>query len=278
MKTSRILVATDFSNEAYNALFYVTKLLEKQKCIIYLLNVNQSPSNNFFSQKEKVDDLNKESKERLTATLHKIQRDQNNDLHDFQTISRQGSLEEVIIRTIVDRKIDLLVMGNKGKTGAKEIFMGGYTVKVIRSLKQCPLLAVPKESEYKRPEHIAFISDFKKGCSLQTIKPLLKLAKAVNAHIKLLHISEEGILSSVQNSNKGLLEISLQEISHDFTTIFKYTDKAQVIDHFIKTNLVQLFSLVYTKKSIIERFFKVPVIMDLSIYSNIPFLILPNKD
>lgn len=284
MKTFRVLVATDFSNESYNALFYVTQLLENRPCIFYILNVFEKPSsllssnNRKLDENEKVEALEKGSMEKLKKTFHRIHLDNKNELHEFQTLAKQGTLYTVISQTTVNLKIDLLVMGNKGNTGAKEIFMGSNTVHIIHNLKKCPLLAVPKEIDFKKPKEIAFITDLKKGCGLKTLEPLLELAKYLGATVKVLHISEEQFLSTLQTSNKKLLDISLKRINHDFASIYEFSDKAQVIDSFIKTRKVDMYSLVYTKKSFIERLFKKPVIMDLSIYADVPFLILPNRE
>ncbi len=46
-----ILVATDFSNNAYCVLFYAAKLLEYKKCTFYLLNtfLELTPSKKHFT-------------------------------------------------------------------------------------------------------------------------------------------------------------------------------------------------------------------------------------
>jgi hypothetical protein len=39
MKIKNILVATDFSNESYNALFYVTQIFASKKCTFHILHI-----------------------------------------------------------------------------------------------------------------------------------------------------------------------------------------------------------------------------------------------
>ncbi|TLF47081.1 universal stress protein [Maribacter aurantiacus] len=282
MKTLKILVATDFSDEAYNALFYATKLLANQSCIFFILHVFKKPIGLLPKQinvnDKKIDLLEKESIENLKKTFHKIHLDDKNELHEFKMLSKQGFLGEVIYETIGNFCIDIVFMGNKGTTGAKEIFMGSNTVQTIRDLRKCPLMAVPKEVEFKLPKKIAFISDLKKGCNLKTIKPLLHLVKMLDASVHIVHIIEEEFLSSLQASNKKLLQISFNDFNPSFTSIFEFADKAQIIDSFVKNSEVDIFSMVHTKKSLIERLLKKPVLLDLSIYSTVPFLMLPHRE
>ena len=284
MQINKILVATDFSNEAYNALLYSTRLFAKQECEFYILNVYdrytpiQKKAKHEKVDMAKIEKLKEESVEGLTKTFHKINLDDSNDLHRFKTISKRGSLNQVVTETTETLKIDLVVMGNKGQTGAKEIFMGNNTLKVINSMEECPLLAVPKEVAYIPIKEIAFITDFKKGCNLNTLNPLLLILKLLNAHLKIVHLREEEILNALQESNRKLLEVSLKGIGHSFEAIYEFSSKANAMYSFIKNREITLFSFVYSKKGFLKRLLQEPVIKDLSIYSNVPFLVLPNRD
>ncbi|ASV30792.1 universal stress protein [Maribacter cobaltidurans] len=284
MQINKILVTTDFSNEAYNALFYATQLFAKQECEFYILNVYdrytpiQNKAEYEMEHMAKIEKLKEESVEGLTKTYHKINLDVSNVPHKFKTLSKRGKLSQVVRRTIDLLDIGLVIMGNKGKTGAKEIFMGSNTLKVASTLGHCPLLAIPKEVAYIPIKEIAFITDFKKGCNLKTLAPLLSITKLLNAYLKVFHLKEEEFLNTVQESNRKLLEMSLKGVEHDFEPIHEFSSKAKVIDSFIKNRGIHLFSTVYTKKGFLERMLHEPVIKDLSMYTSIPFLVLPNRD
>lgn len=279
-----ILAATDFSNGAYCALFYATKLLASQSCTFHILHVYDelTPLHGkevkLFGTKKRLKDVEVESVEKLAATLHKIILDTNNSRHRFITISEKGSLSKVMSRVIEDRGIDLVVMGNKGSTGAKELFMGGNTIQAVNSLTACPVLAVPREIDYKAPKEVAFVTDFKKGCSKRTIAPLLYVASLTSASIRILHINEKESLSPEQVSNKKLLEICLDGVNHSFHWISGFTHKAKVIHDFLEKQDIDMFAMVHHKRGFLEKIIKEPVVLDISIYSNIPFLILPLPD
>ncbi|WP_047247421.1 universal stress protein [Maribacter thermophilus] len=284
MEIRKILVATDFSDEAYNALFNATQIWAMQECTFYILNVYDEATPLTGTHKvplmgkKKLEKLQKESVEGLTKISHRITLDTGNENHTYHTISKRGTLATVIPKTVQNLAIDLVVMGNKGKTGAKEIFMGSNTLKVAGSIHQCPLLAIPKGIDYKPQNNIAFVTDYKKGCNAKTLAPLLSVATTTKAPINVMHIASEEKLDAVQISNQKLLEICLKDVEHSFHQVLEFDDKAKVIDSFIETHSITMLAMVYMKRSFMERLLREPVIKDISLYAKSPFLILPMRE
>lgn len=279
-----ILVATDFSNNAYCALFYVTKLLASKSCTFYLLNVFneltpfQEKKPKLLVGKKLLEKLKIESEENLTKTMHKIALDNENPEHQFQTISEKGILSKVITKTIVKLHIDLIVMGNKGITEAADIFFGSNTIQVANKINNCPILAIPGEMDFKEPKEIAFVTDYKKGCATKSIEPLLFMASLFKANIRILHITEEEILNKEQEFNRKLLDNCLKDVDHTFHWRQLFDDKAKVIQVFLEKLNVDLYSMVNQKHNLFEKLTHEPVIKDVSLYSETPFLILPGQD
>ncbi|WP_339840080.1 universal stress protein [uncultured Maribacter sp.] len=284
MEIKNILVATDFSNEAYNALFYATQIFASKPCTFHIIHIyddltaTSGPRNVLFVGKKELSHLRTTSQENLTETVHRIVLDTGSKLHKFNTISSKGTISSVISQTIDNLEIDLIVMGNKGKTGAKELFMGSNTIKIANTITQCPILAVPKEIAYKPIDEIAFITDFKKGYTRNTLAMLLSIASITDAAIRVLHINEEEIMNPSQVSNKKLLKKCLAKTQHSFDDIWNYADKANVIQDFLSERNIKMFAMAYHRRNFFERLLHEPVIMDLSIYANTAFLILPVQD
>jgi hypothetical protein len=142
----------------------------------------------------------------------------------------------------------------------------------------CPILAVPKQVDYKSPKEIAFVTDLKKGCAKNTIAPLLFIASVSAASIRIMHIAEEELLTAEQESNKTLLELCLKGVTHGYHWIQDLTHKATVINTFLEDLKIDIFAMVQHKRSFLERLVREPVIKDISMYADIPFLILPEQD
>ncbi|TLP81807.1 universal stress protein [Maribacter sp. ACAM166] len=278
-----ILVATDFSNNAYCALFYATQLLKSKPCNFILLNTYNelTPLHGkvapLFGSKKLMRELKTESEEKLTETFHKIVLDNGNDKHTFKTISQNGDLVKTVVKIIAKENIDLVVMGNKGLTDTADMFFGNNTIKVVNHLKECPVLAIPGEMDFTPPKEIAFVTDYKTGCHPETIAPLLFLAKLSNAAIRVMHINEEQLLSPAQETNRRGLEECLRDTEHSFHQMYDFSDKAKVIDAFLDKLKVDLFAMVQRRHNLFERLTHEPVIKDVSMYSDVPFLVLPDR-
>lgn len=279
-----ILVATDFSNNAYSALFYATQLLASKVCTFHILNVFDELTPlaggkaRLFGTQKKLEELQKESKERLTETSHKIVLDTENKKHLFKTISKKGKLPELVAKTIEDKKIDLVVMGNKGLTEAADIFFGSNTIKTVNQINTCPVLAIPGETDFKEPKEIAFVTDLKRGCTKASIAPLLFLTSLAKASIRVMHITEQEILNKKQETHRKVLEHCLEEVDHSFHWVQEFDDKAKVIAVFLEQQQIDMYAMVHHKRNLFAKLTREPVVKDVSMYANIPFLILPYQE
>ncbi len=279
-----ILVATDFSNNAYCALFYAAKLLESKKCTFYLLNtyseltVLKDKLLPGFGGQKALKQLETESKEKLESVFHKIVLDTENPHHVFETISQKGELVTVIGKKLEELNIDLLVMGNKGLTEAADIFFGSNTIQTISKMKTCPVLAVPGEMNFVAPKEIAFVTDFEKDCNQKSIAPLMYVASITKAAIRVIHINEKKLLTTTQESNKKLLSLCLQAVEHTFHVAHEFDDKAKVIDVILKKLKIDMYAMVNYRHNLFEKLTHEPIIKDVSMYTNLPFLILPTRD
>jgi nucleotide-binding universal stress UspA family protein len=279
-----ILVATDFSNNAYCALFYISKLLASETCTFFILNtyseLTPSPGKTLpiLNMKKNLRELESESKEKLTHTKHKIVLDNGNPLHTYKTISQKGDLASIISQKIEELNIDLLTMGNKGLTEATDVFFGSNTIKVADHLKKCPLLAIPGEMDFQPIKEIAFVTDLKKDCGQKTIDQLLYIASLSNAAIRVVHVQEQHILNKTQEENRKKLKNGLSKVDHSFEWIRNFDDKAKVIDIFLEKLQVDMYAMVHQKRNLFEKLTREPVVKDVSMYSDIPFLILPSLE
>jgi nucleotide-binding universal stress UspA family protein len=279
-----ILVATDFSNNAYCALFYATKLLASESCTFYILNtyseltLASGKKLPLLNIKKHLKELELESQEKLTHTKHKIVLDNENPLHTFKTISQKGDLANIIEEKIEELNIHLVTMGNKGLTEAADIFFGSNTIKVADNLKKCPLLAIPGEMDYHPIKEIAFVTDLRKDCDQKTVDQLLYIATLTKATIRVVHVHEQHILNPTQEANRKTLEENLSTRGHSFQWIKNFDDKAKVIDVFLEKLKVDMFAMVHQKRNLFEKLTREPVVKDLSMYSDIPFLIIPSQE
>lgn len=277
-----ILVATDFSNNAYNALFFATQLFKQQRCNFYLLNTFTELTQ-IITQKigvegrrSLIDQLADESAEGLSQVYHRIHLDQDNPLHHFKTISKNEHLVDGLSQAIDTYGIDLLIMGNKGQTGSNTIFWGSSVSKAIKEISTCPILTVPKEIECAIPMEIAFATDYSQHYNAQVLNPLRQIASLCKASVCILHINEEERLNDVQKSNLYTLREYLGEIEHSIHWMPDFARKSRVIQTFLDELNIGMLAMIRYEHGFLSKLIREPVLNKLSFNIDIPFLVLPH--
>ncbi|WP_111684004.1 universal stress protein [Winogradskyella tangerina] len=274
MKKS-ILLPTDFSDNAWCAAVYAFKLYAKEECAFYFLH----------STKMKASTMSNISNRLLTTMIDNAKKDllelkqmaeeaHINEKHEFHVILSVDSLDDAIKSAITKHNIDLIVMGSKGATGASEIFMGSNTVRMIKRIKDCPILLVPDEFDFEQPKLIAFPTDFNRFYGEELI-PLKELAELHNSKIKVLHITEEIHLSHIQDYNLAMLKAYLEDNPHSFHWMTDYTKKAKIIADFIDKLNIDMLVMINYKHSFIESIINEPIIKKIGFHAPVPFFVIP---
>lgn len=277
----RILVPTDFSTNAYCALFYATRLFQNQPCQFYILNtfnvetpvltsrINTSKGDKLYQE------LSASSQDGLTKTMHSIILDSKGLQHSFETISVSKKLVETIQKTIKNLEIDLVVMGTKGASGVKEIIMGSNTVKVIQKIKNCAILAVPDQLDFKTPKNIAFATDFKCFYNEASLKPFLEIVTAFASNIRVIHIHEKEKLNETQEYNLANLKEKFNDFNYCFHWIPGFSKKEKHIQEFIDKMNIDILCMSQYKYGLIESITHEPVIKKIGFHAAVPFLVIP---
>lgn len=278
-----ILIPTDFSDNAYNALLYATHLFKKEPCQFYLLHsfeneVTMSTSRVDIGKTEKVlDRLFKETYEKLTSLSHSIVLDSEGLGHRFETVASSKELFREINFMIVGMAIDYVVMGTQGATAAKGIFLGSTSVKIVKKIKDCPLLLIPEEIDFKPVGEIAFTSGFKRPFSDFQIQSIMTLAKINNAQVQIVHIREQEKLTDQQKENLFQLKNKLATVAPEVCWIDKETSITSAILDFVVRRKVDLLAMIYYKHGFINSLFHESVIKKISLQPETPFLMIPSS-
>ena len=276
-----ILVATDFSHNAYNALYFATKLFKDRSCNFFLINAFTEQTN-LLSQKvgiagkfDLLDQLADESAEGLNQQCHKIHLDNSNELHHFETLSVNDHLTDALQKAIKGYNVDLLVMGNSGKTKNRISSWGSNVQKVVNENLPCPLLVVPKEVEYGIPKEIAFATDYNHAYDANVLNPLIKIASVSNASVCILHINEEERLSRIQKSNLYTLREYLGGIKHSVHWMPDFASRTEVIKTFLNELEIDMLAMVHYEHGFLSGLTREPVIKKMCQDLDIPLLIMP---
>ncbi|WP_375324143.1 universal stress protein [Flagellimonas sp. GZD32] len=275
----RVILPTDFSENAYNAITYAVKLLEHSTAVFFVMHAYTPPiyrmDYTFGSpgQFGLPDDQRYQVEEELDKTRKRIESEFPNPKHTFFTHAAFNALGDEIESMSRLENVDFLVMGTQGATGAKEILFGSNTVRTIDKLS-IPVLAVPSHYTYGTPHNMLFPTDYEVDYNKAQLPFLLTISKLWHSKLHILHVAHPDGLTEEQSDNKTFLEGKLLERNTEF---YDFPDQEVVtaINNFLKDNTVEMLVMVKNKHSLIEKLFVEPVIKNIGFHSEIPFLVLP---
>ena len=272
----KILLPTDFSDNAWNAIVYALKLFKHEYCTFYFLNSTfvQISTLSQFSNKI-LKSIEQDALKGLMELEKLVETTDANSNHDFQIILSRDNLIDAVKKAVKEEEIDLVVMGTKGASGAKEVFFGSNTIHLVKNLKQCPVLIIPETCEFKRPLQIGFPTDYNRFYSNKELKGIKLLADLYDAKLRIMHINEEEKLTDIQEYNLTKLKYYLNSYTCEFQWLPKYDDKTTEINDFIKDYDISILAMVNYAHSFIERITHEPVIKKLGFHIRIPFLVIP---
>ncbi len=187
----RILVPTDFSKGAFNALMHAMHIAKMMNASIRIIHAYSMPPTGSTVMVDITDILKKnadEELENLKVEVNKL--DLSKELN-INYISSHGSVIDVINRQTKESEIDLVVMGTQGASGITEKFLGSNTAAVAKSIN-IPMIAVPAELTYQPYNKFLFTTDMKVLKNSSPMKFIGEFSKEFNAEVKFIHVRAPG--------------------------------------------------------------------------------------
>jgi len=276
----KIILPTDFSENAHNAIKYAIQLFKDEECTFYLVNtytpaiyeseyILHSPGQIGLG-----DIYQSVSAEKLEALKKQLENEFSNTKHTFYAHSAFNILVDEIVQLASAEEADLIIMGTQGATGAKEIFLGSHTVHVIKKAP-CPVIAIPAEFQFEAPKEILFPTDFEINYQEEQLAELVHLAKFHNAHIEIIHISAGYELTAQQIKNKAALDVLLKDSTHIFHDL-PSQEIIEGINNFQLKTKMSLLVMIQNKHTFLERLFIEPIIKKIGFHVTIPFMVIPH--
>ena len=201
----KILVPTDFSKQAENALRVAAQLAKKHDSEIYLLHMLEIPLH-------QVDALSGHSDLPEAVFFMKLahkhfEEVMSSDYLEGVTVHETVKFHQTfegIVDTCKENKIDLIVMGSHGASGFKEMFIGSNTEKVVRT-SDIPVLVIKNEHNTFEVNDFVFASDFKND-NKETYKQATNFAKAFNSKIHLLFVNTASNFTTTAKAKVRILD------------------------------------------------------------------------
>lgn len=278
-----ILLPTDFSENSWNAIVYALHFFEKTPCTFYLLHVNSlsylaATESPYIQTKDFVENtFTKPAKKQLNALLQRISAEfPAISNHHFFTLTDYNFFVDSVRNHVVEKKIDMIVMGTKGSSGLRKVIIGSNAADVIKKV-QCPALVVPEDAKFTTLEEVAFPTDYLLTYAVDLLKPLYNILEAHQASLQVLHVTNrDDSLTIAQQDNKDVLN----EYFHKFECQFhKLTNRnvEDAIECFVQSRDIKMVAMVAKNLNYFQRILFHNKIEEMTYHTHIPFLVMHDK-
>lgn len=275
-----ILLPTDFSKNAWYAILYALELYKKDACNFYLLNVFSGTSNivesliNMEPGSEMYETAKADAETGLAKVLDMIAfRAPKNPKHNFIPITTFNNPLEAIKNTVEAKDVELIIMGTRGETNARNIAYGSTALSVMEKVRNCPVIVVPEEAKHNLPKEIVFPTSYKTHYKKRELNYLVDIAKTCNASIRILHVSKVVELDQKQLENKTLLEGILQGVNYSFHRL-SHMEIPVAINCFVESRDSDMVAFINKKHTFFRSMLTQPLVKDIAYRSVVPILVM----
>jgi nucleotide-binding universal stress UspA family protein len=280
----KILVPTDYSNDAKNAAIYALEIAAKTNSEIIFLHTYHVPvfdneSNAYESYKIILENIEKEEEQKMKVFLDDLKEFENGKFKSIDISSRVnlGFLKDIILEIAQNEKIDLIVMGTRGASGIKKALIGSNTSNLINE-SNIPVLAVPENSVFKGLDRIVFACDYHLTENENKLYLLTELALLFGSEILIFNVvDDQEKLPSFDHALQGLkIENILRGAAHSYHFANKDNhDISEIIDDFLVQQKADMLVTIPKRLDFINSLFHKSLTKEMVCHSKIPLLALP---
>lgn len=228
----RILVPTDFSEHAEDALKVAAQIAKKNNSEIIILHMLELPhqTNDAIVGGISVPESMLFMK-KANEMLDQISARPYLDGIEITEIVKMDKPIHGITQISDEHDIDLIVMGSHGSSGVEELLIGSNTEKVVRN-SEIPVLVIKKDISNFNAANIVFASDFSEEAK-KPFEKLLSFTKLFDSKIHLVTICTPNSFKPTHVAEKAINEFVDQfNISNYTTQIYNDTNIEKGIINF----------------------------------------------
>ena len=270
----QIIVPTDFSKGAWNALLFATKLGEAFDVgEIMVLNAYQAPHAGAATLVSIDRIMQQDSEDGLSKLTNKIKESGLSSRFNFISKSVHSGLVEAINSQITGYNGNLVVMGTQGETGAVEKLFGSNASDVAMSAK-CPVIVIPPQADYQGFHNIALASDYDKldASNLKVLNTINSMDPATK--LRIVHVQ----WGDAAPASKAFMGIRQEDLPHELVEISSGDKVSDALDEYASSNKLDLLIIIKKDIGFFESLFHHSVTKRLTMLGHVPLLVLKRAD
>lgn len=272
----KILLLTDFSKNATNAISYAMRFFEHKKCTFYVMYVHKARSyitdDLLVSPKNSIhDSITNKPKSKLNALVLKLKDDfKTNDYH-FKTIIDYDVFTDAINQAINKYSIDFVVMGSNGASNVKEVIFGSNTINVIKKV-HCKTLVIPNNYKFLPVKYFLVSLNKEDTLSTHLREEIIDFIEAFSLNLHVLRITESN------NSNIALQDKERLSLLDSTYSLIENVPVDYAVSSFLQTNEIDITAFISQDQSFLNRIFSASPNKELKSRMKLPLLVLHSTD
>jgi nucleotide-binding universal stress UspA family protein len=271
MKT--ILVPTDFSKCANNAMVYALEVAERlgtSVTALYVVYPNEGVDNNMYDAFF-VDDYVKERLKGMEKWVKKFTNGQHFNKVPIHLECRIGFPVSTICQAASDLGASLIVMGTTGATGLRGMLLGSVAGGVVANSKK-PVFVIPPRASFRNTARFALATDFKMPVSKGSLQIMRELLNLQHTGLDIVHVVEKNAKTPDRKAEDALSE-KLGTIPHDFHYLHD-SNIVRAIHNFLESRDCNGLVAVAHEHSLLRSLFVKSVSRSLAHHTTVPTLVL----
>ena len=268
-----ILVPTDFSENANNAMRYALEIAEQTGTSItalYVVYPNEGVDNNMYAAFF-IDDYVQQRLDGMKEWVTKFTGRESLEEVDIRLECKVGFPVGTICQMAEDLGASLIVMGTTGATGLYGVLLGTTTAGVL-SRSKMPVFVVPPKAVFQNAARFALATDFKMPVSKAAMQVMREVLYLQHTGLNIVHVSGEGGHSPDAKQERALSE-KLGTIPHDFHYLHDH-NIVQAIHNFLESTDCNGLVTVAHDHSLLQCLFTKSVSQSLAKQTTVPMLVL----
>ncbi|MEM6265821.1 MAG: universal stress protein [Bacteroidota bacterium] len=271
-----LLFPTDFSETAHRAFEYTLQLAEVLDARIELLHVYfETPILADKIPAGFIEALREEKVEKAQSFFEAYQAEAKQAIGKNVVVNTHiagGYAVDEIVRLASEINPTMIVMGTHGTASATSKVFGSVTASVIEKCS-VPVLAVPKEAEYRPWKHLMYATSFEER-DFEIIDRLLDLASATDARLYCTHVrTSDAYWSKIElGVFQNLYQMETDNRQLEFYLI-QDTDVISGLQHFVNQHEIDVMSMLTHRRDLIEGLYGDSITREMALQTDSPLLV-----
>lgn len=240
---SKILVPTDFSDTARNAIAYAIRMAKQVNAGLVIFHAN--------------DPAKVQTDAEVQTAMDQLRLDIEPGLSGIRSIeytARHGKLKDLLPHIASEYNVDLVLMGTNGISGGGPYKWGSNAYTIIEE-SQVPVLVVPPEADFHGIERLALAVDYRTDFSQIPVLPLIKILQLTGGEVFVLSV----LPVNKDNPPEAIMDVKmvgglLKNVRHSFHYVYADNTEKAIVD-FAKLQFVDVVIILPKKHNWFKKLF-----------------------